>query len=169
MESSYRHRSVRANIALICSEWEVVRRKELGHRGGLVSPGETTEAAAGRKKEEVIPTPNPDFDYSLPFLTEELEENPDDSVPFPTPNPDFDYSLESLLSLAASGPRSEDNSNPRNSNPFPTPNPDFDYSLESLLPLTASVPRSEDNSNPPNSNPYPTPNPDFDYSLPSIP
>ena len=130
VESTHRHRSVRLNVALICSEWEALRRRELGRR--LISAGETTVTASAPKEDAVIPVPNPDFDYSLPSLAEDEdpeENNPDDSNQLPTPNPDFDYSLPS--SVAAAGPPSED-SPPDNFNPFPTPNPDFDYSLPSL-------------------------------------
>ena len=142
IDPTHRHRSVRLNIALICSEWEALRRREL-------SPKETTTQSPA-KEDEVLPVPNPDFDYSLPSLGGDDVDKADPNK-LPAANPDFDYSLPSL-----GGDGDQDDSNK-----FPTANPDFDYSLPS------SVALEEDSAD--NSNPIPTPNPDFDYSLPVLP
>ena len=98
MKYTHTHKSVRRNIALICLDWKKQRKGQLGIDGS--SGAEGTAIKSKEEEEGAYPTPNPNFDFSLPSSLE-------------SSNADFDYPPQTIES----------------SNSYPTPNPDFDYSL----------------------------------------
>ena len=100
VEYTHAHKSVRLNIALICLQWAALRKRQLGIGNG---GAEDTTTKSTVEEEEFYPTPNPDFDFSLPSSLGSSDADFGYSLPtaessnsYPTPNPDFDYSLPFL-------------------------------------------------------------------------